>query len=138
MANTLGMECGAIDMTRYKRRLVERKENKKIALERIFLLFKMARKAFDLEPGLAQNYVNTARKIGMRYKVRVPTEFGRMICRHCKRFLVPGKNCTIRIRQEREPHLVTTCFYCHGHMRIPLKHKEGKMTQRTVDLQKSA
>jgi len=119
-------------MTGYKRHAAIRRENRKIALERIHLLFKMATKTFNLEPALAQSYVNTARKIGMRYKVRIPTEFRRMICRHCKRFILPGKNCTIRIRQSREPHLVITCLCCGGHMRIPLKAKVRKIPERQV------
>ncbi len=117
-------------MSGYKRRSAARKENRKIALERISILFKMAREAFDLEPDLAQKYVNMARKIGMRYKVRIPIEFRRMLCRHCKMFILPGKNCTVRIRQEREPHIVITCLYCGGHMRIPLKERKGITIQR--------
>ena len=110
-------------MTRLKRHLVARRENKRIALERISILFKTAIEAFDREPDLAQHYVNLARKIGMRYKVRIPREFRRMVCRHCKGFMLPGKNCTVRIRQEREPHLVFTCLRCGRHMRMSLKEK---------------
>lgn len=108
-------------MPRYKRRSTRRKENRKIALERISLLFRIARKTFASEPDLAQSYVNTARKIGMRYKVRIPKEFRRSICKHCKRFIVPGNNCKFRIKQRREPHLVITCLCCGGYTRIPLK-----------------
>lgn len=119
-------------MTRYKRRSAARRENRKIALERIILLFKRAREIFDREPELAQRYVDTARKIGMRYKVRIPAEFRRMICRHCKRFILLGKSCTVRVRQEREPHIVITCLYCGGHMRISLRSKKKASRGETV------
>ena len=124
------MEFRDCQMTRYKQRSAMRRENRKIALERISLLFKMAREAFDLEPELSQSYVRTARKIGMRYKVRIPSGLRRMVCRHCKRFILPGKNCTVRIRQEREPHLVITCLCCSGYMRIPLKCKEERFASK--------
>lgn len=112
-----------IEMARLKRHLATRRENRRIALERISILFKTAIETFDGKPELAQRYVDLARKIGMRYKVRIPREFRRMVCKHCKGFILPGKNCTIRIRQERETHLVLTCLRCGGHMRVPLREK---------------
>lgn len=57
----------------------------------------------------------------MRYKVRIPPEYRMMVCRHCKGFILPGRNCIVRIRREREPHVVITCLRCGGQMRIPLK-----------------
>jgi len=110
-------------MSGRRRRSSARGENRRIALERISILFNEAREAFDCEPELAQRYVNLARKIGMRYKVRIPMEFRRIICRRCKGLILPGKNCVVRIRQERETHLVTTCLNCGKLMRIPLKRK---------------
>ena len=103
-----------------------RRENRKIALERIHLLFTMAKETFAQEPELAQSYVNTARKIGMRYKVRIPAEFRRLVCRHCKQFILPGKNCIVRIRPNREPHIVIICLRCNGTMRLPLRAKAVK------------
>ena len=110
-------------MFRRKLRSRLRRENKQIALERITILFEMARKVFREEPELAQHYVDLARKIGMRYKVKLPIEFRRMLCRHCKSFIVPGINCRVRIQQKREPHVVITCLNCSGHMRIPLRNR---------------
>lgn len=110
-------------MYRQKRRSSARKKIRRVALERISILFERAREVFDCEPEFAQRYVDLARRIGMRYKVRVPPELRRMICRHCKGLILPGRNCIVRIRQEREPHVVITCLRCGGHMRIPLKRK---------------
>ena len=113
-----------VEMAKYRRRLKTRRENKKIAVERISILFGRARKIFGTDPELAQRYVDLARKIGMRYKVRIPVQFRGMICKKCKGFIVPGKNCRVRIRQEREPHVVITCLNCNGRTRIPLKKYE--------------
>ncbi len=106
-----------------RRRASARRKVKRVALERIRILFERAREVFDCEPELAQRYVGLARRIGMRYKVRVPSEFRLMVCRHCKGFILPGKNSVVRIRQEREPHIVVTCLRCGGRMRMPLRRR---------------
>jgi ribonuclease P protein subunit RPR2 len=110
-------------LVKRKKSLSLRRENQRIALERISVLFELAREVFVKEPVLAQRYVDLARKIGMHYKVRLPAEYRRMICRHCKSFILPGINCRVRIQQRRSPHLVVTCLNCGGHMRIPIGAK---------------
>lgn len=100
-----------------------RREDRKIALERIHTLFKQAIEVFEREPELAQRYVELARKVGMRCKVRLPVEYRWMVCKHCKGFLLPGKSSRTRIQQRREPHVVITCLSCGGYNRIPLKKR---------------
>jgi len=100
-----------------------RGENRRIALERIHILFKQAVEVFEKAPELAQRYVGLARKIGMRYKVRLPVEYRWMICKHCKCFLLPGKTGRTRVQQRREPHVVITCLSCGGYNRVPLKKR---------------
>ena len=110
-------------MGKYRRRHRERRENRAIARERIRILFQRAHAMYHLEPELAQRYVELARKMSMRYKVKIPVEFRRRICRHCKRFIIPSSTCRIRIQQKREPHVVITCFQCGKQSRIPLGKK---------------
>ncbi|MEM3783526.1 MAG: ribonuclease P [Candidatus Bathyarchaeia archaeon] len=99
---------------------------KHIAKQRIQTLFSLAIKVYHEDPGLAQRYVDVARRVAMAAKIRLPTEYKRMVCRHCKSFLLPGVCCRVRVKQRREPHVVITCLNCGKHMRIPLKRKEGK------------
>jgi ribonuclease P protein subunit RPR2 len=110
-------------MVKYRRHIRARRENRAIALERIRILFQRAQTVIHSEPELAQRYVELARKLSMRYKVKIPVEFKRRICKHCKRFILPGYTCRIRIQQKREPHVVMTCLICGEHMRIPLRKK---------------
>jgi len=112
-----------LNLAKRKKRLQFRKENKRIALERITILFTMAKEVFKKDPELAQHYSDLARRIGMRYKVKIPRKFRKLICKHCKSFILPGINCTIRIQQRREPHVVITCLICGGRMRIPLRNR---------------
>jgi ribonuclease P protein subunit RPR2 len=62
----------------------------KIARERIAILFEEARKTVRIEPKLANRYVELARKIGMRYNVRIPHELKRHICKKCNAYLAPS------------------------------------------------
>jgi len=101
-------------------------ETKQIAMERIQTLFRLAKEAVRDEPNLAQRYAQTARRIAMRAKLRLPTEYRRLICRHCKSFIYPGVNCRVRVQQRREPHVVITCLVCGKHTRTPLRSREAK------------
>lgn len=90
-------------------------EHKKIALERITILFAQAKERFKDDPKLSNRYVALARKIAMKYKVRMPRELKRKFCRHCYSYLVPSVNCRIRTR---EGHVVYYCFNCRKFMRF--------------------
>ncbi|MEM3617469.1 MAG: ribonuclease P protein component 4 [Candidatus Bathyarchaeia archaeon] len=97
---------------------------KRIARQRIQSLFRLARETYHNDPFLAQRYVDIARRVAMAAKIRLPTEYRRMVCRHCKSLILPGVSCRVRIKQQREPHVVITCLKCGKHMRIPLKRKK--------------
>ena len=97
---------------------------KRIAIERIRRLFRLAREIIREDPAMAQRYVDIARKVAMAARVRLPREYRHQVCRHCKSFILPGVNCRVRIKQRRESHLVITCLNCSRQTRIPLKHRE--------------
>ncbi|HOS81602.1 MAG TPA: ribonuclease P protein component 4 [Methanolinea sp.] len=95
-------------------------EARRIARERIAILFEQARKAFPLDPALADRYVSLARKISMKHRVRLDREFRRQFCHHCHRFLAPGANARVRIYRGR---VTVTCLACHRQMRYPLRRR---------------
>ena len=99
---------------------------RRMAIQRIRRLFRLAREIITEDPALAQRYVNMARKVAMTARVRLPKEYRHQVCRHCKSFILPGVNCRVRIKQRREPHLVITCLNCGEQMRIPLRKRKGK------------
>jgi len=101
-------------------------EARQIALERIRTLFELAKENIHKEPKLAQRYAGIARKIAMRTRVRLPTEYRRLICRYCKSFIYPGVNSRVRVQKRREPHVATTCLVCGKTMRIPLRSREKR------------
>jgi len=97
---------------------------KQMALQHVRTLFGKAREVIHENPELAQHYVEMARKIAMSTKLRLPSEYRRQICRHCKSFILPGVNCRVRTQSRREPHIVVTCLVCGKHSRIPLKSRK--------------
>ena len=101
-----------------------REKIKEIAQKRIERLFELAIEMLHERPDLSQRYVEIARKIAMRARVKLPREKRLLICRHCKKFIFPGVSSRIRIQKRREPHIVITCLHCGGYMRIPLRKKE--------------
>jgi len=102
-------------------------ETRQVAMLRIRTLFHLAKEAVRDKPELAQRYIQIARKIAMRAKLRLPVDYRRLICRHCKSFIYPGVNCRVRMQQRREPHVVITCLVCGKHTRIPLRRREAKI-----------
>ena len=99
-----------------KRRHIQKSwEHQKIASERISILFNEAKKAFREEPELSNRYVRLARKIAMKYKVKMPPHLKRRFCKKCLHYLVPGINLRVRTKKG---HLVYFCQNCRHVMRI--------------------
>lgn len=105
-------------------------ETRQMALNHIRTLLKLAEQNIRKEPELAQRYAAIARRIAMRTRVRLPAEYRRLICRHCKSFIYPGVNSRVRVQQRREPHMAITCMVCGKTTRIMLKPREKTERKR--------
>jgi len=92
-------------------------QTKKIARERIALLFELAGEQSGSHPELSNRYVELARRIAMRQRVRIERRFRRRFCRNCSSFLIPGKNTRVRIHDGR---VTVTCLVCNTRRRYPL------------------
>ncbi len=84
---------------------------KQIALQRVKTLIKFA---LDSKDGFSDNYIDTAKKIIMKHKLKIPFEYKILFCKNCKKFIIPGKNSIIRIGRSRIKALRITCKLC-GH-----------------------
>ncbi|MDD3492688.1 MAG: RNAase P [Candidatus Thermoplasmatota archaeon] len=94
-----------------------RVQRKKIARERIARLLDLAeQRALQGDLDLATRYVELARKLSMKYLVRIPRHFKRRFCKHCYTYLQPGNNCTVRLTRR---HLAIHCHACGAITRIP-------------------
>ncbi len=99
-----------------------------IARERIIVLFQQAERMFGKDRKLADRYVALARKIGMKYKVRISSAMAKKFCRHCYSFLMPSVNVRIRLAGGK---VVYYCLNCKHHMRFPyVREQKAKRAKK--------
>ncbi len=108
-----------------RRRSVQNPFYRQIAEERIGILFNLAKKEFDTHPDRSRRYVQLARKIGMRYNVRLAHDVKRSFCKECGTLLVPGKTSIVRTNA-RERALRIKCLNCGHYYRYPISLKRAK------------
>ncbi|MFX0096443.1 MAG: ribonuclease P [Candidatus Hodarchaeota archaeon] len=99
------------------------KHVRKIAKERVGMLLRTAERVYSENVKRAQRYVEIARRIGIKCKVKVPLGWRRRICRNCNSFLRPGVSCRVRLRKRRESHVVITCLTCGRRTRFLTKKR---------------
>jgi len=95
-----------------------KKQQKKLALSEIIGILDKAKEVFDKNPELANKYAKKARRIALKYKLKLPLKLKRRICKNCLSYLVPGKNLRVRTRKG---HVVYYCLNCKKFMRIGYK-----------------
>ena len=99
---------------------LNKKNQKTIAKSRINKLFELAdQNALSNRLILSNRYVELARKISMRYLVKIPKEHKRKFCKHCYNYLLPVVTGRIRIHRGK---VVIYCYNCKKYSRIPLKN----------------
>ena len=98
---------------------IRRRRPKKnaVALERIEILFCQAQEEFRDHPELSRTYIDRARRIAMRDRIRIPRELKRKYCRKCFEYLIPGINARVRIHRGK---IIITCLECGNQWRHPV------------------
>jgi ribonuclease P protein subunit RPR2 len=96
----------------------------RIARERISDLFALAeREAMRGEGRRSGRYVALARRIGMRYNVRLLPEYRDLYCRGCSTFWIDGRTVRTRLRSGRR---VRTCLVCGRVRRVTVHARAGR------------
>jgi RNase P subunit RPR2 len=70
---------------------------RKIAEERINILFKKAEEKKEKNLKLSNRYVKLACRIGERTQTSIPRKHKKKYCSNCKTYWIQGKNCQTRI-----------------------------------------
>ena len=90
---------------------------KKIAQERIDILFGLAGKDFRKNPQRSRRYVQLARKIGLRYNIRFSKEEKSRFCKSCNTLLLPSMS---QVRLDKKTHTrIVKCLHCGSIQRYP-------------------
>jgi ribonuclease P protein subunit RPR2 len=116
-----------------KRKKGKGKKQEEIVISRIRKLFEEAENIFKEDKKLANRYVSLARKLSMKYKVKIPTELKRRFCKNCYSYLKPGVNCRVRLRNKK---VVYYCLECKHYMRFPYI-KEIKLKRKLKIMRKN-
>ena len=95
---------------------------KEIATKRMQILFENAVANSRLEPDLAEKQAMLAKKISMKYKIRMPYEIRSCFCKKCKKFIVPNVSSRVRLGQGNEKSISITCNFCNHVYRKIIKN----------------
>ncbi len=101
-------------VTRYRKKS---KDQTDIANARIKKLFFLSDEVFTEDPKLSDRYVELARAIAMKLKIKLDSRYKRKFCKHCYKYLRPGVNCRVRTVSGK---VVYSCFSCKKFSRFPL------------------
>ena len=93
-----------------------------LARERMERLFRLADEAHLDHPERSDRYVQIARSISTRTRVRMPSALKHLFCRHCGGYLAPEK---VRIRL-RHGVITATCLSCGKQTRRPYRPVRAK------------
>ncbi|MDG7015938.1 MAG: RNase P subunit [Nitrososphaerota archaeon] len=72
-------------------------------------------KTSKVDMPLARRQAELARKVMLRFNVKLDYSLKRFICHGCKKLIVPGVNARVRLGHGRPPALRITCLEC-GHV----------------------
>jgi ribonuclease P protein subunit RPR2 len=108
----------------YKKQLLRQQQ---IARERIEILLNEAKKAFKSDAKQANRYVEIARRVAMKARIKVPSNLKRQFCKHCFSYLMPGKNCRVRLAGSK---VVYYCLNCKKYTRFPYVIEQKKRRKK--------
>lgn len=90
---------------------MKKSTTKQIALQRVRNLIDSALYSND---EFSQDHIKIARRIISKYKLKIPFDYKILFCKNCKKYIIPGKDSSIRIGRSNTKALRITCKLC-GH-----------------------
>jgi len=91
------------------------KGSKEDAASLVKLLTESAVSLSHTNPAIAREQAALARKVKLRFNVRLDSSLRRFTCRGCKGLLVPGVNARVRLGHGKATIIRVTCTDC-GHV----------------------
>lgn len=91
---------------------------KRIAKERISILFREAEASFREHPERSHRYMDLVSRIAKRYTLRLSRKEKRKFCGKCHHYLKPGVNSRVRTRSSQKA-LIVECKDCKAISRHP-------------------
>lgn len=98
-----------------------------LVLERMGILVQNAVSNARANPGLAQRQAGLAKRLGTKYRIRMPYELRMNYCKKCKKFIVPGFTARFRLGRSHVKSVRITCQFCNHTYRKIIKKREAKV-----------
>ncbi len=92
-----------------------------LIIERMQILIQNAVSNARKNPELAERQASLAKKMSMKYRVRMPYDLRMNFCKKCKKFIVPGFTARIRIGRSNIKSIRITCKFCNHTYRKIIK-----------------
>lgn len=86
---------------------------RELVIERMQILIQNAVSNARNNPELAQRQADLAKKLSMKYRVRMPYELRMTFCKKCKKFIAPGLGARIRLGRTSVKSVRITCKFCN-------------------------
>jgi ribonuclease P protein subunit RPR2 len=83
---------------------------KEIAKERIDIL--VASALHEQDEYLAAKQACQAKKMAMRFRIRLPYRIRQLYCKKCKAFIVPARGARVRVGGAKKRAVRITCLKC--------------------------
>ena len=103
----------------------DKKRESRIAKERVRYLIRRAEEYKTKDYELARRYVELAKRIAMKYRVRIPRDLKMTYCKKC---LYPYREGKFRVRI-RKSRVIVTCLNCGYVRRFPIRSKAKPVTR---------
>lgn len=97
-----------------------------LIIERMQILVQNAISNARSNPELAERQASLAKRMSMKYRVRMPYEIRLNFCKKCKKFIAPGVNSRIRIGRSDVKAVRITCGFCNHTYRKIIKKPAAK------------
>ena len=95
---------------------------KQIAMQRVKTLIDRALHSKD---EYSDHHIAIAKKIILKYKLKIPFEYKILFCKKCKNFIIPGRDSIIRVGRSNTKAIRITCKLC-GHTYRKIIEKQNK------------
>ncbi len=91
---------------------------KKIALERIQILFSNAIHYSIINKEIGEKQLELIKRLSLKFNLRLPYPYKLFFCKRCKAPIFPGIDSKIRILNTPKLHVKVICLKCNGMYRL--------------------
>jgi len=91
-----------------------RRFQKKIGLERIRIIYSNVILYASENPEISRRQIEVARRILLKFNIRLPYPYKLFFCNKCKSPIIPGVDSKIRICHVPKLHVKIVCLKCGG------------------------